>query len=89
VSASSKANNSRAALIRRVGSNQISKIFEAPKQTVHGLLAYPCSLGENARADSVWARKAKERHVRQSEPLKARRIQILDDAPVDGLGRNA
>ncbi len=87
VSALGKADNARAALIRRVGPDQISEIFQTPEQAVHGLLAHPCALGQNAGANSVGAWESEYRYVRQAKPLEARRIQVADDAPVNGLGR--
>jgi hypothetical protein len=69
--------------------DQISEIFQTPEQAVHGLLAHPCALGENGGANPVGARESEYRYVGQAKPLEAHRIQVAEDAPVNGLGRNA
>jgi hypothetical protein len=89
VSAPRKADDSCAPLVRSVRPDQVSEIFETSEQAIYGLLAHPSALGENAGASPIGARKSEERHVRQAEFRKARRIQIVDDTPVNGLGRNA
>lgn len=89
VAAFGKADDARAALMGSVGSEQISEFLKAAQQTVHGLLAYTGTLGENAGANPIGAGKAEERHVRQAEPLEARRVEFTNDPAVNSLGGSA
>jgi hypothetical protein len=52
------------------------------------LLAHPCTLGQNAGANPVGARKSEYRYMRQAKPFEACCIQVADDASVNGFGRS-
>ncbi|MDX2153058.1 MAG: BrnT family toxin [Bryobacteraceae bacterium] len=64
-------------------------IFKALEQPLHGLLAHARAISERARANSIRTRELQHPHVRQAQAVKARRIQLPDDAALDGLGWNA
>lgn len=84
-----KADYSRAALVRRIGSGDITETFKAPEQLVHGLLAHASALGEGARANAIWSRELQYRDMGQAQLFKAGRIKIIDEAAMDRLRRDA
>jgi len=88
-SSSGKANDSLAALGRGRDPNDIAETFQAAEQLVYRLFADARALGQNARTDTVRTRKLKHSDMGKPQLIEARGIQPLDDAPVDGLSRNA
>src|SRR5215469_15031475 len=84
-----QADNSCAAFIWRVGSDDVPVIFEAPEQLVHRLFAHACALSEHARTDPIRAGKLQHCHMRHSKFLETGRIELFNDAALYDLTRNA
>lgn len=83
------ADNARAALVGRVGPDEIAETFEAPEQLIHGLLAHFGALGQQAGANAIRTRKLQHRHVRYAQFLEPGRVELRDDPALNGLGRHA
>jgi len=88
VAALGKADYSRATLVRRIGSGDITETFKAPEKLVHGLLAQASALGESARANAIRSRELQHREMGQAQLFKAGRIEIVDEASMDRLRRD-
>jgi hypothetical protein len=79
----------RAAPVGHVGPDEIAETFEAPEELIHGLLAHPGALGEQAGANPIRTRKLQYRHVRHAEFLEPGRVELRDDPALNGLSRHA
>ena len=62
-----KANDARPALVRRIRTGQIAKVFQAAKQPVHGLLADPGPLCKHTWTLTVRPWKTEDGDVRLGE----------------------
>ena len=89
VSARRKAYDARAALARRVGTDDIAETFKAPEQLVHGLFANGGALGESTWANPIRTGILEYRDMRQVQLIEAGRIELFDNAAMDGLGRRS
>src|SRR5215472_3486938 len=89
MSAFGEADKARATLIRRIGADQISEFLQAPEQPIHRLFTHSGALRKNARASPIGTRIPKHCHMRKAESFKARRIEFMNDTPLNGLGWNA
>ena len=83
-----EADHPRATPAGRVGPDDVAEPLQTPEQLVHGLLAHAGALSESAGANSIRTRKLQHRHVRHAQLLETGRIELLDDAVLDRLGRD-
>src|SRR5579863_226491 len=88
-SAPGQADNPGTSFAGRVGPDDITEALEAPEELVHRLLADPRALGEHAGANPIGTWKLQHRHMRYAKLLEARRVELLDDAALNGLARHA
>ena len=88
-SALGKTDNACAALVGRVGPDEIAATFEAPEELVHGLFAHPGALSEQAGANAIRTGKLQHRHVRHAQLFEPGRVELRDDPALNGLSRHA
>lgn len=81
--------NARTARIRRIGPDNVSKIFHASKQLVHRLLAHAGAVGQGAGTNAIGARILQHRDVGEAQFIESGRIEFVNDAAMNGLRRNA
>jgi hypothetical protein len=79
----------RAAPVGHVGPDEIAETFEAPEELIHGLLAHPGALGEQAGANPIRTRKLQYRHVRHAEFLEPGRAASLSPESESRAARTA
>ena len=78
----------RAAFIFNVGALEVAESFEALEELVHRLFADSGALGQDGGANTVGSRKLKDSDVRETQLVEAGGVQLLDDAAMNGLGRD-